>query len=60
MTRTSRIVTGLRSQTEYRRIHRVFQHIARFISVTTAVHSIVTAAVHRGFGSELLLWQAAG
>ena len=38
---------------EYRRIHRVFQHIARFVNGTTAVQAIVTAAVYRGFGSKL-------
>ena len=38
---------------EYRRIHRVSQHIARFVFETTAVQAIVTAAVYRGFGSVL-------
>src|SRR5207249_10517938 len=37
---------------EYRRIHRVFQHIARFVLETTAVQNIVTAAVYWGFHSE--------
>jgi len=32
---------------------RTSQHIAGFIYVTTAVRSIVTAAVHRGFSSGL-------
>jgi hypothetical protein len=32
-----------------------FQHMAKFISVTTTVLFIVTAAVHRGFGSRLRL-----
>ena len=37
---------------------RSFQHIAKFIYVTTMVRFIVTAAVYRGFGSLLRLpWQ---
>ena len=40
---------------EYWRIHRVSQHIARFVDGTTVVRSIVTAAVYRGFASELRL-----
>ena len=52
--RTSRIVTApLRG--EYRRIHRMFQQIARLIYVTTLVRFIVTAAVYWGFDSELRL-----
>ena len=31
----------------------MFQHIARFIYVTTTVSLIVTAAVYRGFSSPL-------
>ena len=31
------------------------QHIARFFNVTTTVNFIVTAAVYRGFSSELCL-----
>jgi hypothetical protein len=50
--RTSRIVTAP-LWSEYRRIHQVFQHIARFFIVTTKVQLIVTAAVHRGFSSVL-------
>src|SRR5713101_2718683 len=42
-----------RRRGEYRRIHRVFQQIARFVLGTTAVQPIVTAAVYRGFGSKL-------
>ena len=34
---------------------RRFQHTARFINVTTTVNFIVTAAVYRGFSSELCL-----
>src|SRR5206468_5588590 len=37
---------------EYQRIHRLFQHIARFVLGTTAVQAIVTAAVYWGFPSE--------
>ena len=42
-----------RSSGEYRGIHRGFQHTAGFVNGTTAVQPIVTAAVYRGFSSEL-------
>ena len=38
---------------EYRRIHGVFQHIARFCNGQLRLTVIVTAAVYRGLGSEL-------
>jgi len=50
--RTAWIVTAINS--EYQRIHRSFQHMAKFIYVTTTVF-IVTAAVYRGFDQELRL-----
>jgi len=50
--RTPRIVTATLKSGEYPGIHRSFQHIAKFINVTTMA-SIVTAAVYRGFSLEL-------
>ena len=59
--RTSRIVTAT-WRGEYRRMHRSFQQIAKFIYVTTIRSKlcscglpIVTAAVYRGFDQELRL-----
>ncbi len=50
--RTLWIVTAIHKDNEYQGIHRSFQHIAKFINVTTTVF-IVTAAVYRGFDQEL-------
>jgi hypothetical protein len=53
--RAPRIFTATCSG-EYPGIHRSFQHIAKFIYVTTTgLLSIVTAAVYRGFDQELRL-----
>ncbi len=52
--RTLWIVTATFEDSEYQGIQRSFQHIAKFINVTTTV-SIVTAAVYRGFDQELRL-----
>ena len=52
--RTLWIVTVICKDNEYQGIQRSFQHIAKFINVTTTV-SIVTAAVYRGFDQELHL-----
>ena len=49
--RTGRIVTH--AERAYRRIHRSFPHMARFINVTTTVNFIVTAGLLWGFVSEL-------